>query len=197
MNKTIYLLILVFTILSCSNSDKEVAELMQEKIQSMSGHEVVRDLLIENDNDAEQLARIFKCSVPTILRVKNKETYLTENAVTEFKNLLTAVKVSGEDTFKENDPYYDSWIRSFRYWLNSYVYWAIGALVLMFILGAVLGSNDNLEGSAVLGNVVSVPLIIIFGGGYLLTWILNMIFSYQEPANLFLEQINPLFETLL
>lgn len=190
MNKTIYLLILVFTILSCSNSDKEVAELMQEKIQSMSGHEVVRDLLIENDNDAEQLARIFKCSVPTILRVKNKETYLTENANTEFKNLLTAVKVSGDDTFKENDPYYDSWNRSFLHWLGS-IFWVVFAITIFSaILGFVTGAFGDAQGVGLLP-------IILYGIIYFIVWGIGLVMSYDQPANLYLEQINPLFETLL
>ena len=190
MKKTIYLFILVFTSLSCSNSDKEVAALMKEKVQSMSGNEVVRDLLIENENDAEQLARIFNCSVPTIMRVKNKETYLTNNASTEFKNLLAAVKISGEDTFKENDPYYDSWIRSFRYWLNSYVLWGVGAFVLFFIIGFT-------GGDVAFAGYIDFSICVVFIGGYFLTWILNMLFPYLPPANLFLEKINPLFETLL
>jgi hypothetical protein len=190
MNKTIYLLILVFTSLSCSNNDKEVAELMQEKIQSISGHEVVRDLLIENDNDAEQLARIFNCSVPTILRVKNKETYLTENANTEFKNLLTAVKVSGEDTLKENDPYYDSWNRSFLHWLGS-IFWVVIAITIFsFILGAVTGFLGEAQGVGLLP-------IVLYGIIYLIIWGIGLVMPYDQPANLYLEQINPLFETLV
>lgn len=197
MKKIICLLTIVFTCLSCSNNDKEVASLVKDKVETMSGHEVVRDLLIENEGDVEQLSRIFKCSVSTINRVKDKETYLTDNALSEFKNLLVAVKVSGENTFKENDPYYDSWIRSFKYWLNDWIWWAIGLWVLMIILGAIMGAGDNIEGSSTLGSFVSLPLIVIFGGGYLVTWIGNMISSYENPAFLFLEKINPLFETLL
>lgn len=197
MNKIIYLVAFIFTVLSCSNNDKEVAGLVKDKVEIMSGHEVVRDLLIENEGDTEQLARIFNCSVSTINRIKDKETYLTENALSEFRNLLVAVKLSGKDIFKENDPYYDSWIRSFRYWLNDWIFWAVPLWVLMIILGAIMGSNNNFEGSGTLGTFVSLPLIVIFGGGYLVTWIGNMISSYENPSFLFIEKINPLFEVLL
>lgn len=197
MNKIVSILLLSLLIISCGSNDNEVARLVKDKIATMSGHEVIRDLLIENDGDKEQLARIFKCSVFTINRIKDKETYLTDNALSEFKNFLYAVKVSGKDTFKENDPYYNSWIRSFRYWLNSWIIIAVIVWIGMIILGAVLGSQDNEEGAGVLGSVVSLPLIIIFGGGYLITWILNMFWSYEPSINLYSKKLNPIFETLL
>ena len=191
MKKIIYLIAIVLTSISCSNNDKKVAELVKDKIEIMSGHEVVRDLLIENDGDVEQLARIFKCSVNTINRIKDKETYLTENGFAEFKNLLLAVKVSGQDTFKENDPYYNSWIRSFRYWLNSIFWIVIVISVFGFILGAV---SANSEGGA--QGIGIIPLVF-YGIVYLIMWIVNMIWSYEKPVNLYLEKINPIFETLL
>ena len=184
-------MIIALTVISCSNNDEEVSNLVKDKIETMSGHEVVRDLLIENEGDEEQLARIFKCSVPTINRIKNKETYLTENALTEFRNLLLAVKVSGEDTFKENDPYYDSWIRSFRYWLSS-IFWIVFAIS---IFGSILGMlTANTEGGA--QGIGLIPLAI-YGIIYLIIWIFNMIWSYEQPANLFIEKINTIIETLL
>ena len=134
MNKITFFLIVFFVTISCSNNDKKVANLVNNKVEIMSGHEIVADLLIENDGNEEQLARIFKCSLPTIQRILNKETYLTENALSEFRNLLVAVKVSGKDTFKENDPYYESWIRSFRYWLNTYVFWVIVGGVAVVVI---------------------------------------------------------------
>ena len=185
MKKNIYLLTLVFVSFSCSNNDKEVAGLVKEKVDTMSGHEVVRDLLIENEGDVEQLARIFNCSVSTINRVKDKETYLTDNALSEFKNLLVAVKVSGEDIFKENDPYYDSWIRSFIYWLNG-IFWIV---MVISIFGAILGALTQ-------QGVGLIPLAL-YGVVYLIIWVIELIWSYEEPANLFIEKIDPLFETLL
>ena len=190
MKKIICLLTFVLAIFSCSNNDKEVAELVKDKVETMSGHEIVRDLLIENEGDVEQVARIFKCSVSTINRVKDRETYFTDNALSEFKNFLVAVKVSGKDTYKENDPYYDSWVRSFRYWLNKYVYWAIAGFVLFFIIGFS-------GGDAGFAGYIDALIVIVFGGGYLITWLFNWIWRYEQPVNLFIEKINPLFETLL
>ncbi|MCD8431279.1 hypothetical protein LNJ05_00675 [Tenacibaculum finnmarkense genomovar ulcerans] len=191
MKKIIYLLTIFIICISCSNNDEKVAGLVADKVATMSGHEVVRDLLIKNDGDEEQLARIFKCSISTIKRVKNKETYLTDNSLREFKNLLVAVNVSGEDTFKENDPYYDSWIRSFLYWLNS-IFWIV---LVISIFGLMLGAiTANTEGGA--QGLGLIPLAI-YGIIYLLAWILNLIWSYEQPANLFIEKINPILETLL
>ena len=196
MKKVILLIPFILLIFSCSNNDKVVASLVKDKVETMSGHEVIRDLLIENDGDVEQLARIFKCSVPTINRVLGKETYLTDSALSEFRNLLVGVKVSGNDTFKENDPYYDSWIRSFRYWLNEYVYWGSGLIILLIIIG--LSTGDSLyDGDLGFGVYIFYFLISVFVGGYLKTWILNMIWPYEVPSNLYHEKINPIIETLL
>jgi hypothetical protein len=191
MKKIIYLIVIALTITSCSNNDKKVASLVKDKVETMSGHEVVRDLLIENDGNEEQLARIFKCSVPTINRIKDKETYLTDNALSEFRNLLVAVKVSGEDIFKENDPYYDSWIRSFKYWLGS-IFWIVAAISIFgFVLGLL---TANTEGGA--QGIGLIPLAI-YGIIYLITWGLNMVWSYEPPAYLHVEKINTVIETLL
>lgn len=190
MKKIICLIALVLASVSCSSNDERVSGMVNDKIETMTGQEIVLDLLIENEGDEEQLARIFKCSVSTINRVKNKETYLTDNATTEFKNFLTAVKVSGKETFKENDPYYDFWIRSFRSWLDG-IFWIVLTISIFgAILGFITGSLGNAEGVGLL------PLVL-YGFLYLIIWILGLIWSYENPTNLFLEKINPLFETLM
>lgn len=196
MNKITLLLLAFFVTLSCSNNDKKVSDLINNKVETMSGREIVTDLLIENDGDEVQLARIFNCSVPTIHRILNKETYLTDNALHEFRNLLVAVKVSSDETFKENDPYYESWIRSFRYWLNTYVFWAIGsgifiALIIFYTLPEILILSIPLE------FIIALSPICFFTIAYIVTWVANMFWPYVPSANLFLEQINPLFETLI
>ena len=195
MNKITLLLLAFFVTLSCSNNDKKVSDLINNKVETMSGREIVTDLLIENDGDEVQLARIFNCSVPTIHRILNKETYLTDNAISEFRNLLVAVKVSGEDTFKENDPFYESWIRSFRYWLDTYVFWAIGAGICIWII--LLFTPEILIGFIPLEIIIVLSPICFFTIAYIVTWLANMFFPYIPPANLFFEQINPLFETLI
>lgn len=190
MKKTVYLLILVFTSLSCSNNDAKISGLVKVQIETMSSSEVVRDLLILNDGDEEQLARIFKSSVPAITRIKNKETYLTDNALHEFKNLLLAVKVSGKDIFAENDPYYNSWHRSFLQWLNSIFWITIAITVFSVILGGVTGFLGDAQG-------VGLAPIILYAIIYFIIWVIGLLMPYNQPANLYSEQINPLFETLL
>lgn len=189
MKKILSLLTFVFVIFSCTNNDKVLASLVKEKVDTMSGHEVVRDLLIENEGDEEQLARIFKCSVPTIKRIKNKETYLTENALSEFRNLLVGVKVSGKDTFKENDPYYDSNIRSLKYWLNS-KFWIVLIITVFYIIIMITYRDNGLEGDG----FIPLYLFVIL---YILVYVLNWVFPYKQPSNLFLEKINPIIETFL
>ncbi len=191
MKKIIYLVLILITSVSCSNNDKTVKELTVEKVETMNGHEIIRDLLIENEGDKEQLARIMKCSVPTINRVLNKETYLTENAIKEFRSLLTTVKVNGKSTFIDNDPYYNSWIRSFKHWLKS-IFWIVLVISIFgFILGAI---TANTEGGA--QGIGLIPLGI-YAVIYFIIWILGWIWSYEQPANLFIEKINPIFETLM
>lgn len=185
MKKVMYLLAIVISTVSCSNNDREMHALIKEKVETMSGHETVSDLLIENGGDYEQLGRIFNCSIHTIKRVQNKETYFSDNAIAEFRELLIAVEIYGDDVFKENDPYYDSWIRSFQYWLKSIVWY----VVVISILGAVIGFF-GLGGLGLIPLGVYLLILFLFKG-------LNSLFSFETPANLFLEQINPLFETML
>lgn|GEM_PF-6411174 len=188
----------IFLVASCSNNDGEVEELVQEKVEMMAGHEVVRDLLIENDDDKEQLARIFKCPMATLDRVRNKETYLTENALKEFKNLLVNVKVYGDEAFQENDPYYDSWFRSFKLWLNDYILYGIIAFLVVMFFGA---TNFLVEGidsdpDPIFQSIILI-ILLIFAGGYLITWLFNIIWPYENPVIIYSEKINPIFETLL
>ena len=207
MKKIIYLIIFVLASVSCSNNDKEVAGLVRDKIDTMSGHEVVRDLLIENDGDEEQLARIFKCSVPTINRIKNKETYLTDNALEEFKNLLVAVKVSGKDTFKENDPYYDSIIRSYSLWVKNHVIYLIISFVILLII-IILGKEGSfnalnpfaifylgIRGVAPYKMILLYTILFFVAIGF--AFVYNLISPYSQPEYIFIEKINPIIETLL
>lgn len=190
MKNLIFTLSLIcVTLLSCSDNDKTIERLTSEKIEKMSSDELVRDLLIENEADYEQLGRIFKCSVSTIKRIEKKESYLTENAQKEFQNLLVNVKIVGKDAFKENDPYYDSWIRSFRYWLNKWVWWAVAGFAIFFLIGFS-------EGDAGFGVYIDMFITIVFGGGYLITWVTNMIWSYEIPNYLYSDKLNPIIETL-
>nr|WP_299034655.1 hypothetical protein [uncultured Tenacibaculum sp.] len=190
MKNLIFTLSLIcVTLLSCSDNDKTIERLTSEKIEKMSSDELVRDLLIENEADYEQLGRIFKCSVSTIKRIEKKESYLTENAQKEFQNLLVNVKIVGKDAFKENDPYYDSWIRSFRYWLNKWVWWAVAGFAIFFLIG-------SSEGDAGFGVYIDMFITIVFGGGYLITWVTNMIWSYEIPNYLYSDKLNPIIETL-
>lgn len=182
---------------SCSSNDEQLSKLVNDKIETMTGQEVIRDLLIENDGDIEQIARVFGCSVSTINRILDGKTFATETALKEFKDLLKSVKIAGKIALKDRDPYYDSWIRSFRFWLNKYIWKAFFLLILMMVLGACMGFVGGEEFAAVLGTVVSLPLIIIFGGGYLITWIGNILFPYVADISLHAEKLNVVFERLL
>jgi hypothetical protein len=63
---TFFFLILI----SCSK-DNDTESLIEDKLDSMSGKEMLRELLIKNDNDVNQLARIFECSPSSLKRILN------------------------------------------------------------------------------------------------------------------------------
>ncbi|AFL85396.1 hypothetical protein Belba_2864 [Belliella baltica DSM 15883] len=165
----------------------------------MTGHETVQELLIENDGDIEQLARIFGCSISTLKRVLNKETFLTVEALSEFKEFLFAVKIDGKNILKENDPRNDYWIIKYKNFLNKYIYWAGGLVILGVLIGASVGSSggDYSEGVVPFVGTINLFNIVLIILSYLFVFGILKIWPYQNPEWLYIENINPIFEVLI
>lgn len=102
-----YLLITLFFLILTSCSKENVTEsLIEDKLETMSGKEMLRELLIKNDNDINQLARIFECSPSSLKRILESETFATSEAENQFKNVLNQTLITKDKTLDELDPKY-------------------------------------------------------------------------------------------
>ncbi|ERM80432.1 hypothetical protein P872_21880 [Rhodonellum psychrophilum GCM71 = DSM 17998] len=198
MKKYFGIAIILFLFNACSNKDVERSDLIKGRIEVMTGQEVIQELLIENDTDIEQIARIFNCSVPTLNRVLERKSYLTNNALEEFKQFLVAVKILDDNSFIENDPLHDYWIIKFRSYLDKYVWWAGYLLIFGIVVGAIVGFSGGDPGEFVIFiGYINLFNLIMFSISYLFAIIVLWIFPYVQPEILYSPEINTVFETLI
>lgn len=125
-----------FLILTSCSKDNGTESLIEDKLESMSGKEILRELLIKNDNDVNQLARIFDCSPSSLKRIlEGKETIATPNALIEFKNVLHQVLVTKEKTLDQLDPYKQSWLFKIKFFFkNNYI-----SFIIVFVFAIIIG----------------------------------------------------------
>jgi hypothetical protein len=131
-----------FLILTSCSKNNGTESLIEDKLESMSGKEMLRELLIKNDNDVNQLARIFDCSPSSLRRIlEGKETIATPNAKIDFKNTLHQVLVTKEKTLDQLDPYKQSWLFKIKFFFrNNYIPFIL-VLVFAIIIGVCGGGG--------------------------------------------------------
>src|SRR5690554_1386741 len=103
LNQGIIQLVILCIFFSCSEKSL-TNELIEEKISKMSGRDMLMDLLIMNDNNIYQLARIFECHPSSLKRIFEEVSYPTDDAKKHFQILLHNVLLNGSDVFLKEDP---------------------------------------------------------------------------------------------
>ena len=121
---------LFFLILTSCTKDNGTESLIEDKLETMSGKEMLRELLIKNDNDIDQLARIFECSPSSLRRIVEGETFATPEAEKQFKNILNQTLVSKEKSLDDLDLNKDTWPYKIKHFFDKYYLWFIGLLVI-------------------------------------------------------------------
>jgi hypothetical protein len=195
MNKKLILLIsaFLFFMFSCSNEDKRTS-LIFEKLESMTGREMLRDLLIQNDNDIEQLSRIFECSPSSLDRILKGNSLPTPEAISQFKNILTETTIIKNKNFNELDPLKKSWYEKIPLLPDNH-YAKIGILIFLCLLfiGIVGNNEDGKQSGCGSGcGVIILLLVIVF-----LLW--AGISFFQTPiayGDNFKYTLDPIWETL-
>ena len=187
MKKITLLVFVAFGFISCSGDKQPISQDMKDHIENMTDSNLVKELLIKTEGDKEQLGRVLNCSIYTIDRIGKEESFLTNNSRKEFENLLFDIESNGPKTLIERDSYYDSWSRSLKNTLNSWIWIIVISTVINLVLAFFI---EELI-------LMFILEVLIVGVAYLSTWIGNMISPYENPAFLFIEKINPLVETLL
>jgi hypothetical protein len=128
------------TLISCSK-DNGTESLIEDKLETMSGKEILRELLITNDNDINQLARIFECSPSSLRRIAEGETFATPEAEKQFKNILYQTLISKEKSLDELDLNRDTWSYKIKHFFDNYYLWFVGLFVFGILLS--LGKKEG------------------------------------------------------
>lgn len=127
---------LFFLILTSCSKDNGTESLIEDKLETMSGKEMLRELLIKNDNDINQLARIFECSPSSLKRILESETLTTSEAENQFKNVLNQTLIAKEKTLDELDPLKQSLSYKTKLFITSHYVWIIGMICIILLLVA-------------------------------------------------------------
>ncbi|WP_433835652.1 hypothetical protein [Flavobacterium anhuiense] len=196
MTKKIYLLL--FTILSClisisCSKDNGTDSLIEEKLDSMTGKEIIRELLIKNDNDINQLARIFDCSPSSLIRILNGETINTPEAEKQFKNVLNQTLIAKEKTLDEIDPSKQSWIFKSRFFIENHYIWLIIMLCIIFLLVSIELVEINFFSIIAIAFSIAILLAILI-------YIIDMAFIWFTDPPLLVDKFkntyDPIWEIL-
>lgn len=159
---------LFLTIASCSN-DNGTETLIEDKLETMSGKEMIRELLIKNDNDVHQLSRIFDCSPSSIKRILHGETIPTSEAKNQFKNILNVTLITKEKTLHDLDPKYQSWQRKLKYLIESNFILLTLIIIGLIVIGLIFPSterdffsSDKSYPVAVVGLVLLLLIVVLY-----------------------------------
>lgn len=159
----------------------------------MSGKEMLRELLIKNDNDVNQLARIFECSPSSLKRILNGETITTSTASDELRNILNQTLISKEKTFDELDPLKQSWSFKTKFFIENYYVWLIIMLCIIFLLiSTELVENDFFSTITITFAIIVLLSIIIYIFVTLFIWFKDE----PEIIDNFKNTLDPIWEKL-
>jgi hypothetical protein len=150
---------LFFLILNSCTKDNGTESLIEDKLETMSGKEMLRELLIKNDNDIDQLARIFECSPSSLRRIVEGETFATPEAEKQFKNILNQTLVSKEKSLDDLDLNRDAWSYKIKHFFDKYYLWFIG-LFIIGILSLFSGEKDSETGCGCIFGFLLVCVVI-------------------------------------
>lgn len=182
-----------FLILTSCSKDNGTESLIEDKLDSMSGKEMLRELLIKNDNDVNQLARIFECSPSSLKRILNGETITTSTASDELRNILNQTLISKEKTFDELDPLKQSWSFKTKFFIENYYVWLIIMLCIVFLLiSTELVENDFFSTITITFAIIVLLSIIIYIFVTLFIWFKDE----PEIIDNFKNTLDPIWEKL-
>ncbi len=167
-----YLLtIILFLILTSCSKDNGTESLIEDKLETMSGKEMLRELLIKNDNDVNQLARIFECSPSSLKRILRGETLATTDGGNQFKNVLNQTLIIKKKALDELDPLNQSWNYKTKFFIENNYVWLIAMLcIIFFLVSTELVETDLFSGLAITFAIIIVLSIVIYVFVNLFIW---------------------------
>lgn len=150
---------ILFSLLTSCSKDSRTEFLIEDKLETMSGKEMLRELLIKNDNNIDQLARIFECSPSSLRRIVEGETFATPEAEKQFKNILYQTLVSKKKSLEDLDLNKDTWSYKIKHFFDKYYLWFIG----LFVIGVLMlfgGEKDGETGCGCIFGILFVCVVV-------------------------------------
>lgn len=139
MKATLFFSILIgfALITSCSNEELNISEksLLIEKENSLTSQEKIRDLLLVTKGNYEQLACIFNCSPSSLKRLKDGDTFATQEAELEISKHYNyfIVNENSIDNFKADCISY-KWYNHVKIFMSNWWFW-LGVIIILTIYG--------------------------------------------------------------
>jgi len=194
MQKKVFLSVafLILILTSC-NSKHSISQIVDEQINSMAAGELINELLIVNNVDYNQLARIFKCDPASLKRIKSGETYATNNAEIQLQKLVKSVKENGIDALDDVDPYHKTVAMLLRDFSKS-VLGIVIIIIIGFVIWAVTPINVGLFNT---GGLYLVGGVVVIGVIFFILYVIAPLFA-QEPSaiNQFTYILDPVWEVI-
>ena len=185
---------LFFLLTSCSSelNNQNRTELHNEKLELLTVDEMIREILITNNGNYNQLACILNCSPSTLKRIKENETLATQSAKNEIRKLYT-ILITEEinvNNLKADCITY-KWYDHVKSFMSNRYFW-ITLLLLTVFRSKVLSLIGGEKFDGWFG-VLFVFAIFI----YILVWILNLFGGEPDFLNIeddFINTIDTLWE---
>ncbi len=187
LNYCLYTFFFLLILASCSK-DNGTESLIEDKLETMSGKEMLRELLIKNDNDIDQLARIFECSPSSLKRIVEGETFATPEAEKQFKNILNQTLISKEKSLDELDLNRDTWSYKIKHFFDKYYLWFIG----LFVIGILMNIGGEKDGQTGCGCITSFLFVCLIIYLVIFFWFTDETLAFDKFKNTY----DPIWEIL-
>lgn len=182
---------LLFLICTSCSKDNGTESLIESKLERMSGKEMLVELLIKNDNDVNQLARIFECSPSSLKRIVEGETIPTTEAKNQFKNALNQTLITKEKSLDELDPYKQTWLFKIKFlYTDNYIIFVV-VLIFAIIISVCSDESADINFNFIIWVIWFICLIIFL-------IVISLIWFKGEPIVIdnFKNTIDPIWELL-
>ena len=142
MKKLLYLFIITFSIISCSEKKDELRKEIEKIATTKNASAVLNDLYIGSDGDIESLSRILKATPSTINRVRNNESIPTEQFEERIKEVYTYYAQNGQ-SFSKLRSVLDDEYKWFDTILDfpshhPYIFWGVNGILILIALYHIL-----------------------------------------------------------
>ncbi len=206
MKKHLFSFVLIFTsilVLSAcsklSNEQKgELEGIVSRTVLKYQITDAINEIIIINDGDSLQIARILNCSPSTLKRLASGVTYPTPTFNKEIREVLRIAKLEGASKLQSLDPQ-DCWYKQFRrYLLYNIVLLLIISVCLGFFGGWVTSRSNNGKGGCLLFATNFIPaflVLYIYPIYAFIEWVYGWS-STEVATDAFTNVINPTLEIL-